>query len=219
MYIRSLIPHMFFFVVVVPYLTSVACSSCDQWCSTESVWHHWKLHLPWSLWGKSLSADISLNLCIHSCDTCQNSYRNVTMEWKSGVSYWMTSHILMEKNEVSQQGVVIEWNTLNNGQDPSSWNQSAPSLRPRDHWKWLHASLCDYALVSRHVQRGHAWWMTSTDFSVINFKKSLQTICWTVLQSESGNLLFFNKEIETGIKLKGIKDQLLFPLFFRQINR
>lgn len=154
----------------------MACSSCDQWCSTESVWHHWKLHLLWSLWGKSLSADISLNLCIHSCDTCQNSYRNVTMEWKSGVSYWMTSHILMEKNEVSQQGVVIEWNTLNNGEDPLSWNQSASSWKPKNHRTRLHAGLCDYASVSWDVQSGHAWWMASTDFSVINFKKSLQTI-------------------------------------------
>lgn len=70
---------------------------------------------------------------LHSCDTCQNSNRNVTMAWKGGVSYWMTSYILVERNEVSQQAVVIDWNTLNNGEDPSSWNQSALSWRFRDH--------------------------------------------------------------------------------------
>jgi len=70
---------------------------------------------------------------LHSCDACQNSNRNVTMAWKGGVSYWMTSYILVERNEVSQQAVVIDWNTLNNGEDPVSWNQSVLSWRFRDH--------------------------------------------------------------------------------------
>lgn len=70
---------------------------------------------------------------LRSCDTCQNSNRNVTMPWKGGVSYWMTSYILVERNEVSQQAVVIDWNTLNNGKDPLSWNQSLHSRRFRDH--------------------------------------------------------------------------------------
>lgn len=122
-----------------------------------------------------MSADISLNLCICSCDTCQNSYRNVTMAWKRGVSYWMTPHMVMEKNETSLWTLVIERNTLHNVEDSLSRNQSAP-WRLGDGRTRLQMGLCNYASVSREMQTRHVWWMTAAVITPANFNRNFQTI-------------------------------------------
>lgn len=83
-----------------------------------------------------------------SCDTCSNSNRDVTMAWKRGVSYWMTPPSYIGGKEWGvRTKVVIDWNTLNDVEDPPSRNQFCPfykaqlpqNQRQRAHtrvWLW-----------------------------------------------------------------------------------
>ena len=76
--------------LTLTHLSDNTCCLCDQLVSTNATGHctlQWSFS--YSLYrsdGTALSADLSQNSSLHSCDTCSNSNRDVATVWKRGVS-------------------------------------------------------------------------------------------------------------------------------------